>query len=123
MKLDRNTNPAGIGKYALIHVRELTPECKEGLIQSKRCEVSCGIVLPVKAISLGKEPDAQFFVLKYSDKFAAAALFAYSEAVHEEAGNLRQQGKVEEADGLSEYAKQIYEELLEISNNTTKIPD
>lgn len=59
MNLDRNTNQDGTGKYALIHMRKLTPECKQALIETKRQAVNCGIVLPTKAISLGTGEDTQ----------------------------------------------------------------
>ena len=77
MKLDRNINPDGLGRYAVIDLRKLDE------IQREKLREGGSVMLPTSAITLG-EPD-QFFVLKYKDKFAPAALKAYAEAVHKEA--------------------------------------
>ncbi len=55
MKLDRNINPDGRGKYALIKLRELY-------------------------IDHGDTPDTEFFVIRLKDKYAEAALRAYADA-------------------------------------------
>ena len=54
MKLDRNVNPDGKGKYALINLRTNQVQWGDG---------------------------DQFFVIKYKDEFAAPALRAYADAV------------------------------------------
>ena len=60
MKLDRNTNKDGRGKYALINLR-------------------------TNQVQWGNEgPGEQFFVMKYKDKFTGRALLAYSEEVKKE---------------------------------------
>lgn len=79
MKLDRNSNPDGRGKYALINLR-------------------------TNKVEWGDED--QFFVIKYKDRFAEAALRAYAAAVRECAASptLDPQGE------LSEFAAEIERE-------------
>lgn len=55
MKLDRNINPDGKGKYALLNLR-------------------------TNKIEWGVTPDEEFFVIKLKDKYAAPALDAYAKA-------------------------------------------
>jgi len=74
MKLDRNVNPNGKGKYALIKLRHAIVESFDS--NSAR-------VLPASAIDFGDTPDTDFFVLRLKDKFAAPALFAYAESAKE----------------------------------------
>lgn len=62
MKLDRNNNPTGKGKYALLNMR-------------------------TNKVEYGDE--CQFFVIKYKDQFAEAALRAYAHAVRAEAAGLQ----------------------------------
>lgn len=104
-------------------MRKLTPECKQALIETKRQDVNCGIVLPTKAISLGTGEDTQFFVLKYSDKFVDAAMFAYMEAVDDEARELHRQGKEDEAAELEAYSLAINNECIIAGATKQKIPD
>lgn len=72
MKLDRNTNPDGTGKYALIKLRtkdtaHINAQHKEG-----------AFVIPVEAVDFGSTPDTDFFVIRLKDKYAANALMAYA---------------------------------------------
>ena len=55
MKLDRNSNPDGKGKYTLINNR-------------------------TNKVEYGDTPEDEFFVIKLKDKYANAALAAYSDA-------------------------------------------
>ena len=109
MKLDRNTNPDGRGKYALLNLR-------------------------TNAIEWGGPPEKQFFVLKYKDKFTEAALAAYAAAVREEAKSLFNTAYKEDvpmydemrkqARSLDQFAAQIEDELKAIRKLTSrKIPD
>lgn len=70
MKLDRNTNPDGRGKYALIKLRE-TP---------LQTVLSSGgpFVIEQAHVDFGDTPDTEFFVIRLKDKNAANALHAYS---------------------------------------------
>lgn len=99
MKLDRNINKDGHGKYALINLR-------------------------TNMVEWGG-PGGGFFVIKLHDKFAPAALRAYAEAVREEALN-HGVGEAEfrRAAGLQEYANEI-QALVEIAESlpNRKIPD
>lgn len=82
MRLDRNTNSDGSGKYALINLRKLRELRKMPFDwRTKRTWT-----VPKAAIALGGKD--QFFVIKYKDKFAAPALHAYANAVLAECANL-----------------------------------
>lgn len=124
MKLDRNTNPDGRGKYALIQMRELKPEQASALCDVPTLPLGeyCTVKIPTKAIRTGAEsPGDQFFVIKYKDRFAAAALNAYARAVMEaaimlEAGN-------PERESLIEYATEMAHEALLAEKAGCKIPD
>lgn len=77
MKLDRNINQDGKGKYELIHLRgELTDDERRAisiLVNSGR----------IRNTSVGA-PD-EFFLIKLKDEFAYAALIAYADqaSVHD----------------------------------------
>ena len=111
MKLDRNVNPDGRGKYALINLR-------------------------TNKVEWGGEGGQQFFVLKYKDKFAAPALRAYAKAVMAEAVSLivhantywgnpecaeaaaeRQQGRE-----LAEFAGEVEREAVQAERSGVSIP-
>lgn len=108
MKLDRNINHDGRGKYALINLR-------------------------TNKVEWGEE--GQFFVLKYKDIFAEAALRAYARAVRDEAKSLsatayKSKGGPmfdslrKQAKSLNEFASQIEDELKAIRKlSNRRIPD
>lgn len=78
MKLDRNLNGEGKGKYALVRLRNIAAgDEAHGLL--KRLEelghLDWGIV---------GQPD-EFFVVKLRDKYAGAAIKGYADAVAEDA--------------------------------------
>jgi hypothetical protein len=105
MKLDRNINPTGKGKYALINLRKIpgdprTPEDLAEAIKRNPDSVEFGIV---------GQPD-EFWLIKLRDKYAHAALSAYADAA--------------EADN-PEYASQVREMLSRCGKNNPyyKKPD
>lgn len=75
MKLDRNINPDGAGKYALIKLRNL---------HFKGFKIIDGpdgekfLAVPEKEIDFGDSADTDFFVIRLKDKYAAPALAAYA---------------------------------------------
>jgi hypothetical protein len=75
MKLDRNLNPSGKGKYALINLRKLQgdPRTSQG--------IAAAIVESPESVEFGivGAPD-EFWLIKLKDKYAAAALQAYADA-------------------------------------------
>lgn len=79
MKLDRNINPNGAGKYALIKLRAVGERWFNELLE-KRSGNTLGLDIPVAicAIDLGDSPDTDFFVIRLRDKHAAPALAAYA---------------------------------------------
>jgi len=113
MKLDRNINPDGKGKYALINLRKNIVEWGGG--------------------------DGQFFVIKYKDIFAAPALKAYANAVFKAvlekrriADRYRKRNKTSEmaktfdlaADELEEYGNEIMNEYrAALAIKTKHTPD
>lgn len=78
MKLDRNLNMDGKGKYALIKLRELDsmPRSPEVLAQA--------IIDNPDLVDFGDTDDSEFFVIRLKDKHAAPALIAYAEDAHDD---------------------------------------
>lgn len=72
MKLDRNINTNGMGKYALIKLRVAPLPFKA---------TDDGVIVPFNAVDTGGTPDTDFFVIRLKDKYAAPALHAYATAV------------------------------------------
>ena len=74
MQMDRNLNPDGRGKYALIRLRDGDPKAVR--IDGEDCWAT-----PRGSIDFGKVGAAdEFFVIKLKDKYAQAALMAYADA-------------------------------------------
>lgn len=70
MKLDRNKDGAA-GKYALVRLRDLTPDAR----------VSLDALMRGGFVDMAKPGDKdEFFAIKLKDRFAAAALYAYAMA-------------------------------------------
>lgn len=80
MKLDRNINPCGRGKYALINLR-------------------------TNQVQWGGSEGLQFFVMKYKDKFTGPALHAYADAVREEAERTKSDSLLEYAIEMKQQAE------------------
>ncbi len=79
MKLDRNVNSDGTGKYILINVRKLpdTPSSVDSLVTL--------IKAAPHAVELGQlGTSEEFFPIKLKDKHAAAALKAYADSIRAE---------------------------------------
>ncbi len=72
MKLDRNVNPDGLGKYALINLR------KSGIMWEEDGKLQ----VPTEAVCFGHD-EKDFFVIRLSDPCAAAALWAYADAAEQ----------------------------------------
>jgi hypothetical protein len=100
MRLDRNVNVDGRGKYALINLRKATPDI-----------VDESVCVPEFAVTWGG--DDQFFVIKYKDKFAAAALAAYAAAIAVEIESLRTQLGNCETDIVRTMIEEKINELME----------
>ena len=134
MKLDRNKNWNGRGKYALINLRALSAQCpeKEKLLDELQ---KAGV------LTYGNEsPEAQFFVMKWGDKFTPGGLEGYLSAVNAEIGQRRtniaslegvvgaeaeqlRQENQKGLDGLIEWAAQIDQQKVEASRVSSRIPD
>lgn len=73
MLLDRNDNPSGKGKYALIKLREI-----EGDPRTAE-ELAAAILKNPQCVDWGiRHSDSEFFVLRLKDENAPAALHAYA---------------------------------------------
>lgn len=119
MKLDRNINPDGRGKYALVNLRALHGE---GVPQEYR-EWFNNLVA-VGLVTLGNEtPESQFFVIKHKDAFAPNALRAYEAAARAQAHFARARKEDDLAESLYEYADEIRKDLEACLTVTRKLPD
>lgn len=135
MKLDRNLNPDGRGKYALVKMRTLTAIEEAGNkpapnetaeYQRKQAVVSAfNTLVREGVITLGNEtPGDQFFVMKYKDKFTAPALQAYADAVYDEAMEQdRIQAHGPKSRELLEYHAEMESEAVRAEVVGKRIPD
>jgi hypothetical protein len=116
MKLDRNINKDGRGKYALVNIRELDGFAEDSVVRN------CFDVLRNSGvITLGNEsPGEQFFVMKYKDRFTASGLFAYAQAICDYLRDELDDGK---RASLLEFQLEIEEEAKRASLLGRKIPD
>lgn len=73
MKLDRNKNPSGKGKYALINLRKIPGDPRTPQ------ELAAAILANPECVEFGEArgPD-EFWPIKLKDKNADAALYAYA---------------------------------------------
>lgn len=71
MKLDRNINPDGRGKYALINLRRTDKSLEE-------IRELVNVALESPCVQFGDNDETEFFVIKLKDKYAAAALREYA---------------------------------------------
>jgi DNA-binding ferritin-like protein len=85
MKLDRNINKDGRGKYALIQLRKVGP------VPAKEVQDALQLLHEWNIIHWGNEsPGDQFFVVKYKDQFAYGALRGYCDEIEEHCRQLMQ---------------------------------
>jgi hypothetical protein len=78
MKMDRNLNSDGKGKYALVLMRNLPARGEERMAALKAMQLlnSMGILDYGQA-----ESPSEFFLIRLKDKYAMDALAAYADAV------------------------------------------
>lgn len=74
MKLDRNLNPDGRGKYALVLMREIP----ENDLDRDEVESALSTLNHHGCLDYGEAADNEFFVIRLKDRSAEAGLFAYS---------------------------------------------
>lgn len=74
MKLDRNVNPDGRGKYALLKLRR---QAKPFTVELQDCAAK---LRDAGLLDFGDTAEDEFFVIRLKDKYAAAALDAYATA-------------------------------------------
>lgn len=75
MKLDRNSNPSGKGKYAVISLRKISSN------PSTPAELAAAILAHPECVEFGAvgAPD-EFWLIKLRDQYAEPALRAYAAA-------------------------------------------
>ncbi len=111
MKLDRNTNETGQGKYALLKMRDLYLFEPQSLNDPSPIGDALELLASNGLLDYGEAgTEREFFVIRLRDKYAAAALFAYAEAARADDG---------------EYADEIIELALHSGENSPfcKVPD
>lgn len=92
MKLDRNNNPGGKGKYALIKLRNYPASIRA--IERGRVDMALAILQDVGMLDYGiPGTESEFMVIRLKDKYAQDALREYAVAA--------------ESDGEREYASEI----------------
>lgn len=75
MKLDRNINPTGKGKYAVINMRKIDGDPRTPQ------ELAAAILANPESVEWGATgSEDEFFLIKLKDRHAVAALSAYSES-------------------------------------------
>lgn len=77
MKLDRNINPSGKGKYTVINMRKIPS------FPQNAQELAAAILANPECVEFGEvgAPD-EFFLIKLKDRYSEAALRAYADAAH-----------------------------------------
>jgi len=152
MKLDRNVNRGGRGKYALVNMRKLIPLIdKQDACLDKATGAIIGPLPTIEEVSdikcfewlvsrgiiaIGNEsPGDQFFVMKYKDKFTSPALFAYSRAAMDESQgmalslldppqeNENRDATITTCRALQVYSREIHGEAMAAQKLGTRIPD
>jgi hypothetical protein len=76
MKLDRNLNQTGKGKYALVNLRKIEGDPRTA------ADLVAAIQSNPEAVEFSSEDE--FCVIKFKDKYAQAALHAYAVAASED---------------------------------------
>ncbi len=80
MKLDRNLNPSGMGKYALVRLRDIDGhKDREEILRALTTLERAGVI----DYGIAGQPD-EFFPIRLKDKYAQAALDAYAQAASED---------------------------------------
>lgn len=72
MRLDRNVNEDGKGKYALLKLR------RQHQPISAECMAAADLLKQSGLLDFGDTPDTEFFVIRLKDKYSPVALFAYA---------------------------------------------
>lgn len=81
MKLDRNSNDEGIGKYALLKLRKLEDfrdPTDPFLELAPEIDAAVRLLAMNDIIDWGATPETEFFVIRLKDKYAMYALDTYA---------------------------------------------
>ena len=80
MRLDRNVNPNGQGKYALLKLRRLSDDIFRCTDPMHPVFQAMEVLSEYGVMDSGIYPHSEFFVIRLKDKYAQAALRAYADA-------------------------------------------
>lgn len=116
MKLDRNVNPDGGGKYALVNLRKLRTTEDGAVLAAFETLDLAGLIQH----GASDGPGEQFFVMKYKDQFTAPALLGYHDAIKR---TIKVCVNPTVKSSLEEYAAEIREEYFIAAAQGNKIPD
>jgi hypothetical protein len=78
MKLDRNTNGDGTGKYALVKLRALKDHHRYSEAELRELGDALRVLDQAGVLDYGRTPETEFFVIRLRDKCARQALYAYA---------------------------------------------
>lgn len=82
MKMDRNINVDGTGKYALINFRRLRAQDPSDQPRGAEIARAIAVLHTAGVIDWGRTGDAdEFFVVKLKDRHAKATLLAYADNI------------------------------------------
>lgn len=84
MKLDRNINPNGMGKYAVLKLRMLEAFREQAPFGDIAAPIAKALETLEAAgiLDWGNTPDTDFMLIRLKDRYAQAALRAYALAAH-----------------------------------------
>jgi len=81
MKLDRNINGTGRGKYALLKLRRLSEMQASATEEGrKRLAEAFDLLEATGILDWGDTPETEFFVMRLKDEYAAGGLSGYAVA-------------------------------------------
>lgn len=93
MKLDRNINGNGTGKYALVKLRA-QPENDAASLAVAR---ALSVLDQNGMLDYGMSPKTEFFVIRLKDRYAKAALRGYFNAIEaDEEGDMEYAAEIDE---------------------------
>jgi hypothetical protein len=88
MQLDRNINPDGMGKYALLKMRKVAAvQNGENSAAKQELQKALEVLHNLGILDYGQtedSPGSDFMVIRLKDKYAAPALYAYAQAARED---------------------------------------
>lgn len=79
MKLDRNNNPDGKGKYALVKLRNFPKQSQ--MTDREQVFAALDTLATFGMLDYGSTPETEFMVMRLKDKFSMRGLMGYHHAI------------------------------------------